>query len=146
MPHLPGTLDAIAIAILQQQLHPGDPVIGTPELVFGRPPEARPQGNPHRDEAGASACRRPPASRPPRIGDRLPIPFRGPDEVRRSAFSSGGFSMGPGPSYVEGFNGLGRGARFGVAGLPVRRPCVALAGHCRDWGSVSVRSAASVQR
>ncbi|MFZ2176227.1 MAG: hypothetical protein WAW17_19755 [Rhodococcus sp. (in: high G+C Gram-positive bacteria)] len=30
-----GTLDAAAIAVLQQQLHPGDPVVGTPELVFG---------------------------------------------------------------------------------------------------------------
>lgn len=31
----PGTLDQTAIAILQQQLHPGDPVVGTPELVYG---------------------------------------------------------------------------------------------------------------
>ncbi|WP_072690760.1 hypothetical protein [Rhodococcus marinonascens] len=33
--HGNGTLDAAGISALQQQLHPGEPVMGTPHLVFG---------------------------------------------------------------------------------------------------------------
>ncbi len=34
-PHVGSILDDAALASLQQQLHPHEPVVGTPRLVFG---------------------------------------------------------------------------------------------------------------